>query len=73
MNTLVRTEWLKMRKYNAFWWIMGITAISYPAINYIFYYVIYEEIRNNPTEAGQLIKMAINKSFLCIILLVTQI
>ena len=43
MNTLIRTEWLKMRKYNAFWWIMGITALSYPGINYIFY-LGYENI-----------------------------
>ena len=34
MKTLIYTEWLKMRKYNAFWWIMGITALAYPGINF---------------------------------------
>ena len=39
MFNLIRIEWLKMRKYNAFWWILGLTALSYPGINYIFYMV----------------------------------
>lgn len=62
MNTLIRTEWLKMRKYNAFWWIMGITALSYPGINYIFY-LGYENIISQPTQAGQYAKMAIGNPF----------
>lgn len=51
MITLIRTEWLKMRKYNAFWWIIGITALSYPGINYMFY-KIYEDITNRPSNVG---------------------
>jgi len=62
MKTLIYTEWLKMKKYNAFWWIMGITAFSYPGINYIFYFV-YDSIVNNPTQAGQLAKMALGNPF----------
>ncbi|MGQ0739172.1 MAG: ABC transporter permease [Bacteroidota bacterium] len=62
MTTLIRTEWLKMRKYNAFWWIMGITTLSYPGINYIFY-MVYDQIVNNPTRAGQLAKMALGNPF----------
>lgn len=62
MTTLIRTEWLKMKKYNAFWWIMGITAVAYPGINYIFY-MAYDSITNNPTEAGQLVKMAIGNPY----------
>lgn len=62
MNTLIRTEWLKMKKYNAFWWIMGITALSYPGINYIFY-IIYNDIVSKPTQAGQYAKMAIGDPF----------
>ena len=51
-----------MRRYNAFWWIMGITALSYPGINYIFY-MIYDNIIENPTRAGQLAKMALGNPF----------
>jgi ABC-type transport system involved in multi-copper enzyme maturation permease subunit len=62
MTTLIRTEWLKMRKYNAFWWIMGLTALSYPGINFMFY-KIYEEITNQPTEASRLAKLYITHPF----------
>lgn len=62
MKTLIRTEWLKMRKYNAFWWIMGITALSYPGINYIFY-MVYHNITHQPTEASKLAKWAIGNPF----------
>lgn len=62
MKTLIRTEWLKMRKYNAFWWIMGITTIAYPGIIYIFYFA-YKELISKPNEAGQLMKMAIGNPF----------
>jgi ABC-type transport system involved in multi-copper enzyme maturation permease subunit len=62
MTSLIRTEWLKMKKYNAFWWIMGITALSYPGINYIFY-MIYDNLVSKPSEAGQLAKMVIGNPF----------
>ena len=62
MTTLIRTEWLKMRKYNAFWWIMGITLLSYPGINYIFYYA-YDELTNKPDQFSQYAKMAIGNPF----------
>ena len=62
MTTLIRTEWLKMKKYNAFWWIMGITALSYPGINYIFY-MVYDTIVSKPSEAGRLAKMLIGNPF----------
>jgi len=62
MTKLLRTEWLKMKKYNAFWWIMGITALSYPGINYIFY-MVYDNMTNQPSQASQLVKMAIGNPF----------
>lgn len=62
MTSLIRTEWLKMKKYNAFWWIMGITAIAYPGINYILY-MGYDNISNNPNDAAQLVKMAIGNPY----------
>jgi ABC-2 type transport system permease protein len=62
MTSLLRTEWLKIRKYNAFWWIMGVTALAYPGINYIFY-EIYKSIMNQPSEAGQMLKYIIGNPF----------
>jgi len=62
MTTLIRTEWLKMKKYNAFWWILGITALSYPGINYIFY-MVYDNITNQPSRASQLAKVMIGNPF----------
>lgn len=62
MNTLIRTEWLKMKKYNAFWWIMGVTALSYPGVNYIFY-MVYQDITSQPGDAGQLAKWAIGNPY----------
>jgi ABC-2 type transport system permease protein len=62
MTTLIRTEWLKMRKYNAFWWILGITALSYPGINYIFY-LGYQNIIEKPSQASQYAKLLLGSPF----------
>ncbi len=62
MTTLIRTEWLKMKKYKAFWWILGITALSYPGINYIFY-MVYDNIVHQQSQAGQVAKMIIGNPF----------
>ncbi|MBL0269250.1 MAG: ABC transporter permease [Chitinophagaceae bacterium] len=62
MKTLIYTEWLKMRKYNAFWWIMGITALAYPGINFIFY-SIYDQIIKSPGRAGEIAKLALGNPF----------
>jgi ABC-type transport system involved in multi-copper enzyme maturation permease subunit len=51
-----------MKKYNAFWWIMGITALSYPGINYIFY-MAYDNIVKKNNTAGQLAKVYIGNPF----------
>lgn len=37
MLSLLKTEWLKIKKYPAFWWMLGIVSISYPAMNYAIY------------------------------------
>ena len=62
MTALLRTEWLKMRKYNAFWWIMSLAALSYPGIIYISYR-IYDSLTGNTTRYGQYAKMAIGNPF----------
>ena len=62
MTSLIRTEWLKMKKYNAFWWIIGVTALSYPGINYMFY-KIYENITTTPSNAMDIAKAALGNPF----------
>lgn len=62
MKSLIFTEWLKMRKYNAFWWIMGITALSYPGITMIFQN-IFLDITRQPNQASNYMKMALGNPF----------
>ena len=62
MIKLIKTEWLKMRKYTAFWWIMGLTALAYPGINYAFY-MVYDDLMNKPTQASKMAKMATHSPF----------
>jgi hypothetical protein len=62
MTSLLKVEWLKMRKYNAFWWVMIITAISYPGITLISY-SSYQSLTNQPSQASQLAKMALGNPF----------
>src|SRR6266496_3714536 len=62
MANLIKTEWLKIKKYPAFWWIIGITALSYPGINYMFL-KIYEDLLGNKTQAAQLAKLLIGNPF----------
>ncbi|MCX6319326.1 MAG: ABC transporter permease [Bacteroidetes bacterium] len=62
MNTLIRTEWLKMKKYNAFWWILGLTALSYPGINLIFHF-FYQGVINDNNTVSKLAKAAVPNPF----------
>ncbi|MBS1919459.1 MAG: ABC transporter permease [Bacteroidetes bacterium] len=62
MNNLIRTEWLKIKKYKAFWGIIGLTALSYPGISYIFHN-IYENFANKKGETAAIIKALIGNPF----------
>lgn len=62
MNNLLKTEWLKIRKYRAFWWLFVLTALSYPGINYIFYR-IYLDITSDKTDSNQMVKMLLGNPF----------
>ena len=62
MNNLIRTEWFKIKKYRAFWWVMAITALSYPGINYIFQN-IFREFSNQKGETAMLMKMLVGNPF----------
>jgi ABC-2 type transport system permease protein len=62
MLNILKTEWLKIKRYPAFWWVMGITALTYPGINYMFYR-IYLQITTNENQAGKIAKMLIGNPF----------
>jgi ABC-type transport system involved in multi-copper enzyme maturation permease subunit len=62
MLHLLKTEWLKIKNYPGFWWVMGITLLTYPGINSLFYF-IYKEQANSKEAAGQVVKMLIGNPF----------
>jgi ABC-2 type transport system permease protein len=62
MLHLVKTEWLKIKNYRAFWWVLGITALTYPGINYMFL-KIYEETTNAQNQSGEVLKAIIGNPF----------
>jgi hypothetical protein len=55
MTHLLKTEWLKIKKYRAFWWMFGIVSLSYPGINYLFYN--FYATRQDYKTVGELLKM----------------
>ncbi|MCU0380352.1 MAG: ABC transporter permease [Chitinophagaceae bacterium] len=62
MLNLLRTEWLKIRKYWAFWGVMALTALSYPGINYLFYKE-YLELTKKGSSTGDMAKMLMGNPF----------
>ncbi|MEN9686376.1 MAG: hypothetical protein RLZZ28_2162, partial [Bacteroidota bacterium] len=38
MLSLIKIEWLKIKKYPAFWWMLVIVALTYPGLNSMTYY-----------------------------------
>ena len=59
---LLKTEWLKIKKYPAFWGIIGITALSYPGVNYIFLHV-YHNLTEKKEQAARIAKLLIGNPF----------
>jgi ABC-type transport system involved in multi-copper enzyme maturation permease subunit len=62
MLNLIKTEWLKIKNYPAFWWIICITALSYPGINYTFL-SIYHNITAKQTMQSQIVKALVGNPF----------
>lgn len=62
MLSIARTEWLKIKGYPAFWWVMGITALTYPGINYATI-GIYNNITEQKSASGQIVKALIGNPF----------
>lgn len=59
---LVKIEWLKIKKYPAFWWMLGIVALTYPGINYIVHNG-YEQAVNRKDMAGNAAKFLLGNPF----------
>jgi ABC-2 type transport system permease protein len=62
MMNLLKTEWLKMRKYSAFWWLIALTALSYPGISWIFRRG-YDDLTQRKNETSQIVKMLVGNPF----------
>ena len=62
MTQIIRTESLKIKNYPAFWWVFGITALTYPGINYLFLYA-YHDIASQKSTAGQVLKALMGNPF----------
>jgi ABC-2 type transport system permease protein len=59
---IIKTEWLKVKHYKAFWVLLSVTAISYPGINGIAYYAFMDSI-DAKSQSGQLVKMLLGNPF----------
>jgi ABC-2 type transport system permease protein len=63
MGNLLKTEWLKIKKYRAFWWMALIVALSYPGINYIFYQIYVEFTRETGDETKAMMEFLLGNPF----------
>src|SRR5580693_7217529 len=62
LTNIIKTEWLKIKKYPAFWWVMGITALTYPGINFMFHR-IFLQITSNENRAGKIVQALLGNPF----------
>jgi ABC-type transport system involved in multi-copper enzyme maturation permease subunit len=62
MLSLLKIEWLKIKKYPAFWWMLGIVALTYPGINWILQKG-FETATSQKDMTGNVAKMLIGNPF----------
>lgn len=62
MLDLIKIEWLKLKKYPAFWWMMGIVALTYPGVNKMFS-AIFDDMSKGKGMEKQLVKMLLGNPF----------
>lgn len=60
---LIKTEWLKIKNYPGFWWVLGICMLSYPGINYIFHFIYLQEVKNSKNMVAQIASGLIKEPF----------
>src|SRR5690242_20025967 len=63
MTNLLKTEWLKLKKYWAFWGMAGIIALTYPGINSIFYQIFSELTKKGDANTKMVMKMLLGNPF----------
>ena len=59
MSGLIKTEWLKLKKYLAFWLMLIALSIAYPGMNYMLYIEGYKDNLNDKTM-GPILRMLPN-------------
>jgi ABC-2 type transport system permease protein len=59
MSSLLKTEWLKIKKYPAFWWMLVLITLSYPGMNYMLYTNGYKDMLAD-AKMGALLRMLPN-------------
>ena len=62
MLPLLKIEWLKIKKYPAFWWMFGIVALTYPGINWMSQKG-YESAVSRKDVTGNVAKMLLGNPF----------
>lgn len=62
MLNIAKTEWLKIKKYPAFWLVISITALSYPGINYILYKG-FQDVTKSKEAAGKVASALLGQPF----------
>jgi ABC-2 type transport system permease protein len=50
----LKTEWLKIKNYKAFWIFLSLYLISIVAINYIAFYIYHETVKQEPMAASMI-------------------
>jgi len=62
MLSLIKIEWLKIKKYPAFWWMLGIVALTYPGVNLLFYNV-YQQLTEKKDFTSTIAKQLFGNPF----------
>lgn len=62
MRALLQIEWLKIKKYPAFWWMLGIVSLTYPGTTLMSYYAYSRSIRGKEM-ANTIAKMLFGNPF----------
>lgn len=62
MLSLIKIEWLKIKKYPAFWWMLGIVALTYPGTNAMAY-VAYLKATTGKEITNNIAKMFLGNPF----------
>jgi ABC-2 type transport system permease protein len=62
MFKVLHIEWLKIKYYPAFWWVIGIMAVAYVSINFASL-EFYHQVLKDPKMPGAVIQAAIGNPF----------